>query len=173
MANSRSWWVCWDRAWPPLTVNSRSLFWASNPRRGQAELWQVRQEVSNKRMWHLVFCISFYKSRCFIFWRHVVPWEVACRFELAPLMLVQHAPHHYGKRHTALPRSWLLVQNFEKRFDPNRWSCLQAPYCWLVLNVIQRSRFNYPWVYKRGDFSLFFTFLLFALLQTPSLFSTS
>ena len=47
---------------------------------GWAELWQVRQGVSIQRTWRLVFCVSFCRSLCFIFWRHVVPWEPACWF---------------------------------------------------------------------------------------------
>ena len=113
MANSRSWWVCGDRAWPPLTVNSRSWFWAFSSRRGRARLWQVQQGVSYQRMWSFFFCVNFFKSRCFVSRRHVVPWEVARRFEhdtfnvhAACSFIIRYAMFHLAQIVTVGSKFW-------------------------------------------------------------------
>ena len=64
-------------------------------------------------------------------------------------------------------RSRSLVWIFEKAFNSNCRFYFWAPSRGFVLNIIQRSGFNFPWAYKRRDFSLSYTFLHFTVSIPP------
>ena len=85
---------------PHVVTNNFGTFWKPNC------LHNLLEKLNSFISHPLIRLSLSYLSNCrFILQRHVVPQEVACRFESAPLMLVHHAPHHQGTLRFALLRS--------------------------------------------------------------------
>ena len=122
--------------------------------------------IFDQRTWRLVSCVSFFKSRRFISWRHMVPREVARQFKHGAFNAREQVPSSLGYATFCLTQIATVGSNFWKGHLSQLSILPLSPNYWFPLNAIQQPRFNYPWAYKMGNFSVFPSFPLFHSLSS-------